>query len=87
MKDLPIKLTAKIPAMHKRDIPDNCTDEERLESDGEDPSQFYQIQDTSSSSQRELMLLDKIELLTQKLEEAKKSKARTSSSRLSHYRY
>ena len=46
IKDLPTKLTSKIPATHIRDDSDDCIDEDRPESDSEDSSHFNQIRDT-----------------------------------------
>ena len=67
MKDLPTKLTAKIPKQQRRDESDDDSDEERPESDGYDTSQVDQSVNIDFSSQKERILLKKIEYLTQKL--------------------
>ena len=84
MKDLPTKLTAKIPALHKRGDSDDQQDEQSEESEREHPCHVHQNLDVSSSHQRERVLLEKIEFLTQKLEEATKGKARATKNKTSH---
>ena len=83
MKDLPPKLTAKIPTLQKRDDSDDDTDEEGPESEGEDLLQVDQAKKTDFSSQRERLLLEKINFLTQKLEEATRNETRTTKNRTS----
>ena len=77
VKDLPTKLAAKIPKLQRRDDSDDYTDDERPESDGEDPPQVDQVKNGHSPSKRERQLLEKIDYLTQKLEEATRGGART----------
>ena len=77
MKDLPTRLAAKIPKLQRRDDSDDYTDDERPESDREDPPQDDQGKHAGSSSQREQLLLEKIDYLTQKLEAATRGKAKT----------
>ena len=68
IKDLPIKLAAKIPKLKRRDNSDDYTDEEWSELDSKDTSQANQVKNADSFSKREQQLLEKIEYLTQKLE-------------------
>jgi hypothetical protein len=84
MKDLPTKLTAKIPALHKRGDSDDQQDEQSEESEIDHPCHVNQNLDVTSSHQRERVLLEKIEFLTQKLEEATKGKARATKNKTSH---
>ena len=84
MKDLPTKLTAKIPALHKRGDSDDQQDEQSEESEREHSCHVNQNLNVSSSHQRERVLLEKIEFLTQKLEEATKGKARATKNKTSH---
>ena len=59
MKDLPTKLAAKIPKFQRRDDSDDYTDDERPESDREDPPLIDQVdkvnqaRNSNSPSQRE----------------------------------
>jgi len=57
MKDLPTKLTAKIPKQQRRYESDDDSDEERPESDGYDTSQVDQSVNIDFSSQKERILL------------------------------
>jgi hypothetical protein len=77
MKDLPTKLISKIPKIQRRDDSDDYTDDERSETDKEDSSQVDQIGIADLSSQREHLLLEKIDYLTKKLEKVTRGKVRT----------
>ena len=81
MKDLPTKLAAKIPKFQRRDDSDDYTDDERPESDREDSPQDDQGKHAGLSSQREQLLLEKIDYLTQKLEAATRGKAKPTRNR------
>ena len=81
VKDLPTKLAAKIPKFQRRDDSDDYTDDERPESDREDPPQDNQGKHNGLSSQREQLLLEKIDYLTRKLEAATRGKAKTNRNR------
>ena len=84
MKDLPTKLTAKIPAYTLQEELDDHQDKRSEESESEHSCHVNQNLDVNSSHQRERVLLEKIEFLTQKLEEATKGKARTTKNKTSH---
>ena len=77
MKDLPSKLANKIPKPYRKDDSDEFTDEERPSIVKESPSKVNQKENTGSSSQRERLLLEKIEYLTQKLEETQRFEGKT----------
>ena len=81
VNDLPTKLAAKIAKLQRRDESDDYTDDERLESDREDPPQVDQVKHVGLSSQRERLLLEKIDYLTQKLNAVIRSKAKTTRNR------
>jgi len=83
MKDLLPKLTVKIETLQKRDDSDDDTNEEGPESEGADLLQVDQAKKTDCSSQRERLLLKKINFLTQKLEEATRVETRTTKNRSS----
>ena len=63
IKDLPSKLAEKMPRCKSRDDSDDYTDDERPESDGEDPplvdkvDQVNRARNSNSTSQRERMYL------------------------------
>ena len=81
MKDLPSKLANKIPKPYRKDDSDEFTDEERPLIDNESTSLVNQDGNTGSSSQRERLLLEKIEYLTQKLEETQRFEGKTTKNR------
>ena len=83
VKDLPSKLADKIPKPHRRVDSEEYTDEERPAIDKEAPSQVNLLGNTSSSSQREHLLLQKIARLTSLLEEARAGEGRTGRTRAS----
>ena len=81
MKDLPSKLVNKIPKPYRRDDSDEITDEKRPSIDKESPSLVNQNGNIGSSSQRERLLVEKIEYLTQKLEETQRFEGKTTRNR------
>ena len=81
MKDLPSKLADKIPKLHKRDDSEEFTDEERSGIHKEAPPQVNQIGNADSYSERERLLLEKIDYLSQKLEEAQRCEGKTTRNR------
>ena len=81
MKDLPTKLAAKMPKLQRRDDSGEYTDDEKSESDRENPPQDDQGKHAGLSSQREQLLLEKIDYLTRKLEAATRGKAKTNRNR------
>ena len=84
MKDLPSKLANKIPKPYRRDDSDEITDEKRSLIDKESPSLVNQNGNIGSFSQRERLLVEKIEYLTQKLEETQRFEGKTTKNRSYH---